>query len=81
MSDCEADISTWRNRPHYTCHRCNIRTTNNAVLAGRCQATSDAQQLTSATGLLGPTGEPLPQPDDETEGETPLDGEFLTHDQ
>lgn len=83
MNDaCELDIGEWRQHVHYTCDRCNIRTTNYDVAVSRCQAATTEPQLTSAAGLLGPTGEPLPPPDDdESEGETPPDGEFLTHDQ
>lgn len=83
MNDaCELDIGEWGRHAHYTCGRCNIRTTNYDVAVSRCQVTSDEQHLTSTAGLLGPTGEPLPPPDDqEQEGETPSDGEFLTHDQ
>ena len=69
MSDCEVEVGEWRSRPHYHCHRCNIRTLSNAVVASRCQATGTAEPLTTvAQGLLGPDGDPIPTTEPEPLG-------------
>jgi hypothetical protein len=59
MSDCEVEVAKWRDNDLYRCHRCNIRTVDEAAYLRRCHARREPR-ATSNTGLLGPTGQPLP---------------------
>lgn len=59
MSDCEVEVGKWRDADLYRCARCDISTVDEAAYLRRCEARR-GQRFTSAAGLLGPSGEPLP---------------------
>ena len=67
MTDCQAEVGKWRGHDLYVCETCNIRTVDPAAYQKRCQSQRQPPEPTSTAGLYGPSGDPLPKPEPDTE--------------